>query len=270
LAAERAEKQREEQLKLEAKRLDAKRAEAEEKQNLVAARLATLNITAGTVKVNPKDGQKYVWIPSGAFQMGCSAGDSGCGEDEKPPRFIKIERGFWLGQTPVTQAAYLQVIGVNPSRFQGEHLPVEKVSWDEARAYCEAVGGRLPSEAEWEYAARAGNGSSRYGNLDDIAWYDKNSGKMTHAVGLKKPNQWNLYDMLGNVWEWVADRYDEDYYKISPSVNPTGPRSGQHFVLRGGSWINGSNIIRSSIRYSLVAQNWFYNVGFRCALDIIP
>ncbi len=134
----------------------------------------------GSTKLNAKDGQLYVWIPPGSFIMGCSPGDTECFDHEKPAHNVSITKGFWLGQTPVTQAAYQRVVGTNPSHFKGDNLPVEQVTWDEAKQYCEAVGGRLPTEAEWEYAARTGTAVARYGNLDAIAWYQGNRGSQTH------------------------------------------------------------------------------------------
>ncbi|MCC6862683.1 MAG: SUMF1/EgtB/PvdO family nonheme iron enzyme [Bryobacterales bacterium] len=224
---------------------------------------------APTVKTNPGDGQTYVWIPPGEFQMGCSPGDSECGGDEKPARKVKITRGFWLGQTEVTQAAYERVTGANPSDVGGAQHPVESVSWTQARNYCEAVGGRLPTEAEWEYAARAGNPASRYGQIDAIAWH--NSG-MAHQVREKKPNAKGLYDMLGNVWEWVEDWYEEGYYRTlsSPAVDPKGPPKGTLRVLRGGSWLSPPRQVRASVRYSERPEFWSTHVGFRCAREVIP
>lgn len=138
--------------------------------------------------------------------MGCSQGDKECGDNEQPAHEVTITRGFWIGQTEVTQEAYQRVMnGQNPSRFKGARLPVETISWNDADAYCRAIGGRLPTEAEWEYAARAGSTDGRYGDVDQIAWYGKNSGNKTHEVAGKAPNTWGLYDTLGNVWEWTAD-----------------------------------------------------------------
>src|SRR4029079_17468029 len=108
----------------------------------------------------PKDGLKYVWIPKGTYQMGCSPGDDECMDREKPPHTVTISQGFWIGQTEVTQEAYRLVKGVNPSSFKGPNRPVDNLSWEDARSYCEAVGFRLPTEAEWEYAARAGTAAS--------------------------------------------------------------------------------------------------------------
>jgi formylglycine-generating enzyme required for sulfatase activity len=225
-------------------------------------------------KVNPKDGQLYAWIPPGEFQMGCSDGDTECNNDEKPPVGVRITRGFWLGQTEVTQAAYAKVMNSNPSRFKAPDRPVDSVAWDEARQYCVAVGGRLPTEAEWEYAARAGNKQSRYGNVSSIAWYDSISGKQTHPVGQKDKNAWGLSDMLGNVWEWVADWWQKDYYTTlsSPAIDPKGPGTGVSRVVRGGSWYYASTSARASYRYlSFPAARHSGlgdgDFGFRCAWE---
>jgi formylglycine-generating enzyme required for sulfatase activity len=183
--------------------------------------------------------------------MGCSKGDSQCLGDENPAHQVTLTKGFWIGQTEVTQEAYQRVTGKNPSEFKGARLPVEDVSWNEAQAYCRAVGMRLPTEAEWEYAARGGDTSARYGTLDAVAWYDGNSGKTTHEVGQKRANMYGLYDMLGNVWEWVADwydAYDEKYYGQSLAVDPAGPGSGTVRVVRGDSWYDTPRNARVSIR----------------------
>jgi formylglycine-generating enzyme required for sulfatase activity len=168
---------------------------------LLSAQVPKTTIAAGTKKVNPKDGLTYVWIPPGKFHMGCSPGDAACGDDEKPAHEVTISKGFWLGQTSVTQRAYRLVAGQDPSAHKGDNLPVEHVDWNEAKAYCAAIGGRLPTEAEWEYAARAGSTGARYDNLDEIAWHTQNSGGQSHEVGQKLPNAFGLYDMLGNAWQ---------------------------------------------------------------------
>jgi formylglycine-generating enzyme required for sulfatase activity len=197
---------------------------------------------AGSAKVNPKDGLKYVWISPGRFMMGCSPSDTECDNNEKPAHEVAIGKGFWLGQTPVTQQAYQHVTGKDPSNFKGANLPVETVNWDEALAYCTAIGGRLPTEAEWEYAARAGSEQNRYGDIERIAWYGDNSGNNTHEVAQKEPNAWGLYDMLGNVWQWTADWYAA--YVPGPSADPSGPVLGQWRALRGGSWNDFSRDVR--------------------------
>jgi formylglycine-generating enzyme required for sulfatase activity len=217
---------------------------------------------AGATKVNPTDGLTYVWIAPGTFQMGCSPGDGECYDDEKPAHHVTITRGYWMGQTAVTQEAYERVTGKNPSRFKGARLPVENVNWEEARSYCEAVGMRLPTEAEWEYAARAGATGSRYGELDRIAWYDGNSGGKTHPVGEKEPNAWGLYDVLGNVWEWVSD-WDANYQAGSQN-DPAGPASGKQRVLRGGSWYNYARNARASLRNGVEPEYRNDNIGLRC------
>jgi len=221
-------------------------------------------------KVNPKDGLKYVWIPAGQFRMGCSQGDTGCYPDERP-HVVSIAKGFWLGQTPVTQAAYSRVAGTNPSAFKGDSLPVDSATWPEAEQYCKAVGGRLPTEAEWEYAARAGNSNTRYGDLNAIAWYRNNSGGITQAVGTKAPNSWDLYDMLGNVWQWTADWYGPtNFAGQQESADPKGPPNGDKRVLRGGSWNNDPSRVRVSLRN----RDWrgpnsprAGAYGLRCAVD---
>ena len=228
-------------------------------------------IAAGTTKVNPKDGLTYVWIPPGTFTMGCSPGDNECNDWEKPAHQVTITKGFWLGQTDVTQAAYQRVTGQDPSNFKGANLPVEQVNWDEADSYCREIGGRLPAEAEWEYAARAGSTGRRYGNggrygdIDPIAWYIGNSGGKTHEVGQKQPNAWGLYDMLGNVWQWMSDWYGD--HPPAGTTDPTGPSSGQYRVLRGGSWYVNPGDVRVSGRDWNDPAGRSVNYGLRCVWE---
>ncbi|MBV9765150.1 MAG: SUMF1/EgtB/PvdO family nonheme iron enzyme [Acidobacteriaceae bacterium] len=220
---------------------------------------------AGQVRENSRDKLRYVWIPPGNFMMGCSAGHSDCRDDETPTHAVNITRGFWVGQTEVTQAAYERVMNSNPSRFIGSDLPVERVSWDDAKAYCEAVGMRLPTEAEWEYAARAGSTEDRYGPINEIAWYSGNSRGRTHTVATKAPNAWGLYDTLGNVWEWVEDWYDSGYYGRRVYSDPSGPNTSgaDTRVVRGGSWLSDPQVVRVSRRGEDVAS-----YGFRCAGEL--
>jgi len=263
-------------------------------------------LRAGATKRNEKDGLTYVWIPPGKFVMGCSPGDRECYDDEKPAHEVEITRGFWLGQTSVTVGAWKRYRAAagkpalptsdslgrkNLNEAGGDdNMPAVFVTWDEARSYCEWAGGRLPTEAEWEYAARAGNAAARYGELDAIAWYGDNSGKQRidsaeiwrtdqanytkrlfengngpHPVGQKQRNAWNLYDMLGNVWQWTADWYDQKYYGRRDSRDPPGPPGGTERVLRGGSWSDDSRDARASGRGRNGPANRGYFVGVRCA-----
>jgi formylglycine-generating enzyme required for sulfatase activity len=201
---------------------------------------------AGNQWKNPKDGLIYVRMPAGSFMTGCSPGDSECSDREKPARRVTIA-AFSIGQTPVTQEAYQQVTGTNPSYFRGAKLPVENVRWNEAQNYCKAVGMTLPTETQWEYAARAGTTGARYGPLDAIAWYDGNSNKTTHPVGQKLPNAWGLYDMLGNVVQWTASDYDTE-----------------HKALRGGSFDDSARSVRVSFRGRGQPDSRDLNFGFRC------
>ena len=230
---------------------------------------------AGTVKENPKDGLKYVWIPRGTFMMGCSPGDSECSRDEKPSHQVTITKGFWMGQTVVTVAAYKRFTAVTGqqmpsapsfnSAWGNDRMPIVNVSWNDAQAYCQWAGGRLPTEAEWEYAARGGNAGARYGDPDEIGWYYKDSSSGTHDVAQKRPNGFGLYDMLGHVWQWVNDWYDPSYYQNSPSSDPAGPASGTLRVLRGGSWAPFPRGVRVSFRYSSAPADWYGNFyGVRC------
>ena len=224
----------------------------------------------GTVRENPKDGLKYVWIPPGTFMMGCSPGDGECHEDEKPAHQVTITKGFWMGQTPVIVDAYKRFAGATGRQMPGapkfnsawanENMPIVSVGWDDAQAYCGWMGGRLPTEAEWEYAARGNSTEVRYGNLDEIAWY---RGRQTHEVAQKRPNGFGLYDTLGNVWEWVNDWYDQNYYQNSPAQDPTGSVSGQARVLRAGPWV-----IRVSLRVGGDPGAGGSSTGFRCGGEV--
>jgi formylglycine-generating enzyme required for sulfatase activity len=215
--------------------------------------------------VNPKDGLTYVWIEAGTFTMGCSPGDKECLEDEKPAHRVTITKGFWIGQTEVMQEAYWRLIGSHPSDFKETSQPVAGIGWEGADAYCKAAGMRLPTEAEWEYAARGRSPSARYGSLKGVAWYSGRGG--THAVGQKQANGYGLYDTLGNVWEWVADWYDAKYYASSASSDPKGPSSGTSRTMRGGAWNASARETRVSYRYGIDPGNHDVPIGVRCAGD---
>ena len=231
---------------------------------------------------NPKDGQMYVRVPAGTFQMGCSEGDKECYEDERPTHTVQISNDFWIGQTEVTVAAFQRFseakgIAMPPGQ-KGSRYPVMAVIWDEANAFCKWAGARLPTEAEWEYAARGGTTTVRYGDLNAIAWTRANSGAAVHEVAQKQANGYGLYDMLGNVWEWTGDWYGSKYYQQSPPVDPAGPPVGDTLIdkskgvdlptrtLRGGAWIGYPGVARASYRYWFVPSLRTANIGFRCVL----
>jgi formylglycine-generating enzyme required for sulfatase activity len=190
-------------------------------------------LRAGTTRVNPKDGLTYLWIPAGSFTIGCSPGDDECDPEEKPPHVVNITKGFWIGQTEVTQEAYEKVTGKKLSNYKGARFPVEEVRWNDAQSYCGRAGMRLPTEAEWEYAARAGSTQSLYGEISAIAWYAGNSRGGTHEVGQKAANAWGLFDTIGNVWEWTLDHYAN---RLPSEVNDPITSSGEYQVIRGGAW----------------------------------
>lgn len=219
---------------------------------------------------NPKDGLEYVWIPPGTFTMGCSRGDHGCFAEENPAHSVTLSKGFWLSRTEVTVGAYRRFAGISgagsetPSQAAADEMPAVDMTWDEATAYCAWSGGRLPTEAEWEYAARAGSEAPRYGDVNRIAWYEGNSLGSSHAAGRREANVFGLFDMLGNVWEWVADWYAADYYAVSPATDPAGPATGRMHVLRGGSWLNPESLVRASDRARSDPDVRFNYFGFRC------
>jgi len=192
-----------------------------------------------------------------------------------PVHWVTISRPFYLQTTEVTQGQWRAVMGENPSYFQkGDDYPVEQVSWDDVQIFLKRLNTRdpgkryrLPTEAEWEYACRAGTTGERYGELDAIAWYGENSGNTTHPVGKKEPNAWGLYDMLGNVWEWCADLYGKNYYQALPGMDPQGSTSGLDRVLRGGCWYYSGNSSRSAYRNAFISGTRDSYIGFRCARD---
>jgi sulfatase modifying factor 1 len=234
----------------------------------------------------------------------CSFGDGKCLEGEEPAREVTLTTGFWLAQTTATMrtwqkyhlatgVASLPVMDDHGHKLNdphtGDRMPVNGLTWQEAVHLCAWAGGRLPTEAEWEYAARAGTIGVRYGDLDSIAWYGSNSGKNRldseklweadrrkyagmllenennpHAVRLKQPNSWNLYDMLGNVWQWTADWYDPGYYAHTENVDPSGPLTGKLKVLRGGSWGEAPTTVRVSIRGRDEPDGRSSTFGVRC------
>ena len=215
-------------------------------------------------------GMEFVGVSAGSFVMGSPEDEEGRYSNERQ-REVRISRGFWLGKYEVTQEEWQAVMGANPSLFDecGSRCPVEAVSWEDVQAFIRRLNEResgsgheyrLPTEAEWEYAARAGTTGARHGELDEIAWYIDNSGDETHPVGEKQANAWGLHDMLGNVWEWVADWYGE--YPAGAVTDPQGPDAGSSRVYRGGSWTAGAGVVRSAARYA-VSPGHRGSLGFR-------
>lgn len=220
---------------------------------------------------NPTDGQNYVWIPAGQFVMGCALEDEECFVTEEPIHEVKITNGFWLGQTEVTNEAYRRFADVTGRNLSGNYsVPRQAatdMTWNDAGAYCHWADGRLPHEAEWEYAARAGTTTVRYGNIDEIAWYRGNSGRGMPVVGQKKPNAWGLYDMLGGVWEWMAD--DHAPYKDYGILTQKEYRAGDK-VIRGGYWQSSAQDLRASFRLGWAPADHLKTIGFRCVLPADP
>ena len=206
-------------------------------------------------------------VPNGTFMMGASADDTEASTDEIPQHQVSLTEGFYLGKTEVTQAVWLAEMGSNPSYFSGysdsPSRPVERVSWDMAQTFCTQNSLRLPTEAEWEWACRAGTVTPRYGVLDDIAWHTTNSGGATHSVATKLPNALGFYDTLGNVWEWNQDWYGQ--YSSAGAINPTGPATGAYRVFRGGSWVNLINFCRASRRAADTPSTVYVELGLRVA-----
>jgi formylglycine-generating enzyme required for sulfatase activity len=250
--------------------------------------------------------QRLRWVAPGEFLMGSPDDEPGRLENEGPQHRVILAQGYWLFDTPCTQALWEAVMGNNPSRFKSPTRPVEQVSWDDSQVFLERLNERipelglsLPSEAQWEYACRAGTDTATYAGaleilgernapvLDPIAWYGGNSGVDfelenghdmsswpekqyssakggTHPVGLKRPNAWGLYDMLGNVLEWCEDGRRE--YQDKAVEDPQGTlKAGGRRVVRGGSWYDYARVVRCAFRYAYGPGSRRFYLGFRCA-----
>ena len=195
---------------------------------------------------------------------------------EEPTHRVTLTNDYYIGKYEVTQALWKAVMGNNPSKFKGDNLPVEWVNWKDCQKFLSKLNRitgktfRLPTEAEWEYAARGGNKSRGYqysgsNNLSDVAWCYYDMGNKTHAVGTKQPNELGIYDMSGNVWEWCQDWYGE--YNSSSQVNPTGANSGSDRVNRGGSMADYAEYFRLSYRSGDSPVTRGYNLGLRLVLS---
>ena len=220
---------------------------------------------------------KMVAVKGGTFQMGATSEQQNTSDNESPVHSVTLS-DYYIGETEVTQALWQAVMGSNPSSFTGNsQRPVECVSWDDCQTFISRLNSktgmnfRLPTEAEWEYAARGGNRSNKTqysgsSNIDNVAWYGSNSGSTTHPVKGKSPNELGLYDMSGNVWEWCSDWYSSDYYSNSPRNNPQGPSSGSYRVLRGGGWPYYARYCRVAFRYGNSPGYRYDYYGLRLAL----
>jgi formylglycine-generating enzyme required for sulfatase activity len=218
---------------------------------------------------------EFVTLLAGEFKMGSPSDEEGRYSDEGPVHHVNIGNAFYMGKYEVTQKQWREIMGDNPSHFKGDDLPVDKVSWNEVQEFIKKLNEkegtdkyRLPSEAEWEYACRAGT-TTRYSfgddesELDDYAWYSENSDGKTHPVGQKKPNSWGLYDMHGNVWEWVQDSW-HDSYNGAPADGSAWEGDGADRVIRGGCWNDPAGYCRSAARDCNDPHSGLsYAVGFR-------
>ena len=212
-----------------------------------------------------------IFVGKGTFDMGSTTNS-----DEQPVHSVTLTKNYYIGETEVTQALYKAVMGSNPSSYRGDQLPVEYVSWNDCQTFITKLNSltgktfRLPTEAEWELAARGGNESKGYtysgsNTASDVAWYYSICSNPV-SVKSKSPNELGIYDMSGNVWEWCQDWYSSSYYSSSPSTDPTGPTSGSSRVLRGGSWYHNATCCRVAYRNSLSPSSTNYYLGFRLAL----
>lgn len=259
-----------EKAEAERRRLEAEAKAKEEQEKEAERRMAEHELGKRLVGMF-----EFIQVPGGSFNMGAND----CGERAKPIHEVQLD-SFHIGKYPVTQKQWVAVMGNNPSKFQsGENLPVEQVSWNDAQQFITRLNQltgkqyRLPTEAEWEYGARSGgkndkwSGTSSERELEEYAWFDKNSSGGTRTVGLKKPNGLGIYDMSGNVWEWCSDWYDEGYYRHSAISNPPGASSGSSRVLRGGSWDYRADFARAAYRVRLDPDLRSNSRGFRLVVS---
>ncbi|MBF0155331.1 MAG: formylglycine-generating enzyme family protein [Magnetococcales bacterium] len=224
-------------------------------------------------------GIEFVMIPSGSFIMGTPHDQTvDDHDDEIPQHLVTISKAFYIGKKEITQAQWEAVMGSNPSEFKSASQPVENVNWYDVQQFIYILNKkegakvyRLPTEAEWEYAARAGTTTQFYwgkneSEVEQNAWYGTNSGNQTHPVGQRQPNAWGLYDMAGNVWEWVQDCYDSKYYVGSHESDPSGPIGGSNRVARGGGWDSNLAAMRVANRNNGTPRSQRNDLGFRLVM----
>ncbi|MEO8659462.1 MAG: formylglycine-generating enzyme family protein [Bryobacteraceae bacterium] len=261
----------------------------------------------GATKTEAKTNLVYIWVPEGVYEQGCSKVDGACEADEKPAHEVTVSKGFWMGKTEVTVGSYFKFASSTNRRLPPEstfgsrnlnpgwankQAPIVNVDWNDAHEFCEWSGGALPTESQWEYAARGDSSGPGETNLSAAAWYANNSGSAEledaaallqadgsgflgrlakngntfHNVGQLAPNSFGLCDMLGNVWEWTADWYGASYYQSNERGDPKGPADGQARVLRGGAWVNVAGAVRMSVRGRRPRDSRSVDTGFRCTL----
>ena len=246
--------------------------------NTTVSANTTSSLSGNTITIPVKNGIsiEMVRVEAGTFTMGATREMKDPYDDEKPTHKVTLTNDYYIGKYEVTQALWQAVMGNNPSNFNGDNLPVEKVSWDDCQEFISKLNKmtgkkfRLPTEAEWEYAARGGKKSRGYqysgsNNLSDVAWYTSNSGYKTHTVGSKQANELGIYDMTGNVLEWCQDWYGK--YSSFSQTNPTGATSGSNRVFRGGGWHGSAWNCRSSCRSSYSPGYRYINLGLRLILS---
>jgi formylglycine-generating enzyme required for sulfatase activity len=219
-------------------------------------------------------GMEFVRIPAGKFLMGDTFGEGL--ENELPVHEVRLD-AFYLGRFPVTQSQWVRLIPENPSHFRDDRLPVEQVTWLDIQNFVRRLSAadsrkvfRLPTEAEWEYAARSGGRRQRYAGGDDadaVAWYAENSGERTRPVGTKTPNDLGLFDMSGNVWEWCQDRFSESAYRRHKPDNPVLEAKGEDRVIRGGGWNMDAWSIRCARRMGFPQDTSGPALGFRLVMQ---
>ena len=236
-------------------------------------------ISDDAITIPVKDGIciEMVKVEGGTFMMGATSEMKNPNSNEKPVHQVTLTNDYYMGKYEVTQALWQAVMGSNPSEYKGDNLPVETVSWNDCQKFISKLNSltgrmfRLPTEAEWEYAARGGKESRGYqysgsSNISDVAWYDENSGSKTHPVGTKQANELGIYDMTGNVWEWCSDWYSS--YSSSSQTNPTGSDSGSARVARGGGVNRNASYCRLSVRFYYSPDFRLDILGLRLALSV--